>query len=145
MTPAQWSPKLVQQRLREAFTVELRLPDTERPRGLASVWPAATLYEFHDVLHWDDARERVWRSWSRAKGAYPFEISRMEEALAWLLLIEEGERRVLSVWALTAARGIPVRKVLRQRGWAPTTFYRKRDLGAAHIAAALSERGVAVR
>jgi hypothetical protein len=142
---AQWTPRLVQQRLREACTVELRLPDKDRPRGLASAWPAATLYEFHDILHWDDARERVWRSWSRAKGAYPFEVSRMEEALGWLSLVEEGERRVLSVWALTAARRIPLRKVLRQRGWAPTTFYRKLDGGAARIASTLDARGVAVR
>ena len=69
----------------------------------------------------------------------------MEEALGWLLLVEEGERRCLGVWALAAARGIPVRKVLARRGWSRTTFYRKLDSGAARIAAILSERGVAVR
>ncbi len=47
------------------------------------------------------------------------------------MLVEEGEPRCLAVWALTAARGIPVRKVLRQRGWSRTTI--------------LGERGVAVR
>jgi hypothetical protein len=31
MTLAQWTPQLVQQRLREAFAVELRLPDSDRP------------------------------------------------------------------------------------------------------------------
>ena len=145
MIPAQWTPRLVQQRLREAFAVELRLPDANRPRGLTSVWPAAALYEFHDVLHWPDARERVWQSWSRAKAAYPFEISRMEEALGWLPLIEEGERRCLAAWALATARGIPVRRLLRQRGWSPSTFYRKVDGGAAQIAATLDARGVVVR
>jgi hypothetical protein len=47
--------------------------------------------------------------------------------------------------ALAAARGVPVRKVLRQRGWSKSTFYRKLDGGAARIAAILGERGVVVR
>jgi Domain of unknown function (DUF6362) len=116
---------LVQQRLREAFAVELRLPDSDRPRGLASVWPASPVHEFRDMVNWPDVRERVWQSWARAKGGvFPHEISRMEEAQGWLSLVEEGERRCLAAWA---ARGIPVHKVLRQRGWAPTTFYRKLD------------------
>jgi hypothetical protein len=32
------------------------------------------------------------------------------------LLVEEGERRCLAVWALTAARGIPVRSATARRG-----------------------------
>jgi hypothetical protein len=143
---AQWTPRLVQQRLCEAFAVEQRLPDADRPRGLASVWPAMPLHEFHDVLHWPDARERVWQSWAEAKGGvFPHEISRMEEAQGWLLLVDEGERRCLAVWALAASRGIPVRKVLRQRGWSKSTFYRKVDGGSVQVAAILGKRGVAVR
>jgi len=46
-------------------------------------------------------------------------------------------RRCLATWALAAARGVPVRKVLRQRGWSKSTFYRKLDGGAARIAAIL--------
>ena len=124
--------------------VEQRLSDSDRPRGRISVWPASPVNEFR--VNWPDVRERVWQSWTRAKGGvFPHEISRMEEAQGWLVLVEEGERRCLAVWALASARGIPVRKVLRQRGWAPTTFYRKLDGGAVHIAAILTERGVAVR
>ena len=145
MMPAQWTPRLVQQRLREAFAVEQRLPHSGRPRGLVSFWPAV-LHDFQDMLHWDDARARVWQSWAQSKGGvFPHEISRMEEAQGWLLLVEEGERRCLGVWALAVARGIPVRKVLRQRGWSKSTFYRKVDNGSVHIAAILGERGVAVR
>ena len=117
MTQAQWTPRLVQQRLREAFAVEQRLPDSGRPRGLVSFWPAAPVHTFTEMLHWTDARERVWQSWAQSKGGvFPHEISRMEEAQGWLLLVEEGERRCLGVWALAAARGIPVCKVLRRRG-----------------------------
>jgi len=111
-----------------------------------SFWPAAPLHSFTEMLHWTDARERVWQSWARSKGGFhAFEISRMEEAQGWLLLVEEGERRCLGVWALAAARGIPIRKVLRRRGWSKSTFCRKVDGGAVHIAAILGEHGVAVR
>jgi hypothetical protein len=54
-------------------------------------------------------------------------------------------RHCLTIWALAAARGVPVRKVLHQRGWSKSTFYRKLDGGAARIAAILGERGVVVR
>ena len=56
----------------------------------------------------------------------------------WLII---RLRRCLATWALAAARGVPVRKVLRQRGWSRPTFYRKLDGGAARIAAILGERG----
>ena len=85
MTPAQWTPRLVQQRLREAFAVELRLPGSARPRGLASVWPASPAHEFRDMVNWPDVRERVWQSWAPRQGRrFPHEISRMEEAQGWL-------------------------------------------------------------
>ena len=149
MTPAQWTPQLVQQRLREAALVERRLPDDARPRGMSSAWPASPVYEFRDMLHWDNpqdgARERVWKSWADAKGAHAHEISRMEEAQGWLSLLEEGQRRCLVVWALTAARGLSVRAVLRKRGIPPSSFYRKLRDGSARIAAILGERGVVVR
>ncbi len=141
----QWTPHLVQQRLREAFAVELRLPEAGRPRGMASTWPATPTYEFKDLVSWSDSRERVWKSWERAKGAFPFEVSRMEESFGWLTLVDEGQRRCLAAWALAAASGLPLRKVLRKRGWSRTTFYRKIDAGAARIAVILAERGVAVR
>ncbi len=142
---AQWTPHLVQQRLREAFAVELRLPEAGRPRGMATAWPATPTYEFRDLVSWSDSRERVWQSWERAKGALPFDFSRMQEAFDWLMLVGEGERRCLGVWALAVARGIPVRRVLRRRGWAPSTFYRRVDSGAVRIAGILGQRGVAVR
>jgi AcrR family transcriptional regulator len=56
----------------------------------------------------------------------------------WLII---RLRRCLATWALAAARGVQVRKVLSQRGWSKSTFYRKLDGGAARIAAILGERG----
>ena len=145
MTPV-WTASLVQQRLREAAAVELRLPDTGRPRGLMqSAWPATPTYEFKDLVSWTDSRERVWKSWERAKGAHAFEITRMEESFSWLQWVDEGERRCLAAWAAATAGRIPVRKVLRKRGWVPGTFYRKVRAGSGRIAAILDQRGVAVR
>ena len=40
----------------------------------------------------------------------------MEEAQGWLLLVEEGERRCLGVWAFAAAREIPIRTHLFASG-----------------------------
>ena len=52
----------------------------------------------------------------------------------WLII---RLRRCLATWALDAARGVLVGKVLRQRSWSKSTFYRKLDGGAARIAAIL--------
>ena len=39
--------------------------------------------EFGDVVGWsDEARAEVWAQWSQAKGAQPYEVTRMWEALA---------------------------------------------------------------
>ena len=145
MAPVQWMPQLVQQRLCEAAAVELRLPDTGRPRGMQSAWPTTPTYEFKDVVSWSDSRERVWKSWERAKGAFPYEVSRMEESFSWLQWVGEGERHCLAAWSMAVARGIPVRRVLRKRGWNASTFYRGVRAGSARIAGILAERGVAVR
>ena len=103
------------------------------------------LHDFQDMLHWDDARERVWQSRARSKGG-----------VTPLRFREWKKRRAGYCWSRKASGGvsasglwlrprIPVRKVLRQRGWSKSTFYRKVDGGAVHIAAILGERGVAVR
>ena len=106
MTPAQWTPRLVQQRLREAFAVERQPPATRSPLA----------------------------------------VERANEALSWLQWVDDlTARRYLAAWAVARDRGLSVRAMLRCRRWAPATFYRKIDGGAARIAASLDERGVAVR
>jgi hypothetical protein len=58
--------------------------------------------------------------------------------------VEEAQARAALPRGVGVGLGA-VRKLLRQRGWAPTTFYRKLDGGSAHLAAIPSERGVVVR
>jgi hypothetical protein len=139
-----WSGDLVRQRLVDAFTIERRMPG-QRFATIASSWPAQPLHEFTDMLHWDDARERVWQSWERAKGVYPYEVSLMEEALDWLRWLPIGERRCLASWALASARGLSVRAMLDKRHWSRTTFYRKLDQAAQAISDRLNAQGVVVR
>jgi hypothetical protein len=106
MIPAQWTPRLVQQRLREAFAVERQPPATRSPLA----------------------------------------VERANEALSWLVLVDDvAERRYLAAQALAADRGLSIRAMLRCRRWSHSTFYRSVGAAASQIAASLSERGVAVR
>ena len=58
-SPATWSGELVRQRLVEAFAIERRMPP-DRFATMAASWPATPLHTFVEMLHWDDARQRVW-------------------------------------------------------------------------------------
>jgi asparagine synthetase B (glutamine-hydrolysing) len=143
-SPAIWTGDKVRQRLVEAFSIERRMPSQARV-ALASSWPATPLHSFTEMLFWEDARKRIWDSWSKAKGVYPYEVSRMEEALGWLSWLEEGERRCLAAWALASARGLSLRTMLEKRQWSRTTFYRRIEQGARRIADRLNQQGVQLR
>jgi hypothetical protein len=143
--PASWSANLVRQRLVEAYSIERRLPGDNRRRSLASSWPAEVLHPFTDVVHWDDARQRVWDSWANARGASAVEVSRMEAAQAWLERLQGDERRYLQAWAFASARGLSVRRMIEKRGIKRTTFYRIVEKAAARIAANLNAASVEVR
>jgi hypothetical protein len=60
-------------------------------------------------------------------------------------LVDKSERQFLAAQALAADAGLSTRAMLRARGWPRTTFYRAVGNAASRIAAALDERGVAVR
>lgn len=143
--PPTWSAAWVRSRLVEAFEVEARLP-TGNGNG-ATAWPFPVMHDFAEMVGWPDARQRVWDDWRRARGAYPFEVTRMEESLAWLRLLRNhtGERRCLSAWAHAVSRGRSVRPLVRRKGWSPATFYRKVSSGSERIARVLNARGVLVR
>jgi hypothetical protein len=144
--PERWTGAWVRSRLRQAFEVEQRLPSGRRNGG-ASAWPFEVTHEFSEMVGWLDARQRVWDNWARARGAYPFEITRMDEALGWLALLRDhdAERRCLAAWALLASRGKSVRLFLARRRWSRTTFYRRVEDGSNRIAAELARRGAEIR
>jgi hypothetical protein len=144
--PAVWTPADVLGRLLEAYEIERRLPGPRRqnaPRG--SSWPAIT-HEFADLAGWgDEAREAVWADWARARGAHAYEVTRMEEAIGWLRVLDVGESRALEAWARAMATGASLRKVLVRLGYSRATLYRRRDEGAKRLARWLNERGSAPR
>lgn len=143
--PATWTGHAVKMRLLEAYQVERKIPE-RRPNGGGSNWPSV-IHEWTDVLHWQDARARVWDEWSNAKGAYPYEVSRMEEALSWLALLanHRDEQQALETWAKVAALNRSLTRELRKRKMSRSTLYRHVMTGAMRIASELNRRGVAVR
>ena len=146
-TAARWSAELVRARLIEAFEVEAKLPGPRGNRGSSSAWP--TMYrEFEDVVAWsDEARGEVWLQWARAKGAHPYEVTRMGEALDWLALLADypGEQKCLHVWAQTKALRRSLAKACRIKGWDKQTFYRRLKAGSERIADELNKKAVMVR
>lgn len=144
--PSRWSPEMVQGRLVDAFKIEMKLPKERYAKvNSSSSWPVAPLVEFTDVIFWDDARQRIWESWYRAKGAHAFEITLMEQSIDWLMWLPEGERRCLRIWAEASAKGLRLRKILKMRGWPRSTFYRAVDRGSVRISERLNAEGVQIR
>jgi hypothetical protein len=133
----------------EAFTIQQKLPqDRHFVKKVTTAWPAQPLTEFHEMVGWDEGetRRRVWDGFANAKGAFSYEISRMEEAQDWLRFVPEGERRCLLAWAIGTVKAISIKKILRKHGgWTKTTFYRAINSGAARIAERLNREGVQVR
>jgi hypothetical protein len=73
----------------------------------------------------------------------PVAVQRANEARGWLAWVDEAAARYLAAQALCADRGLPIRSLLRARGWPRTSFYRSVDEAASRIAAELTARGVA--
>ena len=83
-----WSADLVKLRLVEAFEIEAKLPEVGPKRNAGSAWPTMTR-EFEDIVGWsDERRQDVWQDWERAKGAFPQEVTRMDEAMLWLEILK---------------------------------------------------------
>ena len=151
--PCTWTAEWVKHRMVEAFTIERRIPDKRvGPAMLRNTWKVATLDSFADVVAQGEApREAVWEKWAREGGAASVEISRMEEALGWpgAILANGGgctvEARCLLAWAFHAARGRSLGRLMRQRGWSRSSFYRAIDVGSTRIAERLNAKEVAVR
>lgn len=143
--PAQWSSSWVQRRLVEAYAVERRLPPARRRLLVASAWPAMQV-EFQDVVgRADEARQEVFQSWEYARlSVSAKDISRMEEAHDWLLVIlapYPQERLCLAQWAAAVAYHRSLRRLLLKRQWSRSTFYRYVTAGAHVIACKLIQHG----
>ena len=119
---ATWSPGLVMLRLVEAFEVEAKLPEVRGPRWQCRLGLAG------DGTRIRGYRRLVGRApagclarLGARESAYPQEVTRMEEAMLWLEILEDqpGEQRCLVAWAKIKAkpRRASLRKLTRRTGW----------------------------
>ena len=80
--PRTWTADWVKHRMVEAFTIERRIPDKRvGPAIVKSAWTKIpTTDTFAERVDQGElARENVWQAWTRAGGALPYELSRMEK------------------------------------------------------------------
>jgi hypothetical protein len=142
--PAQWCGSWVQRRLIEAYSIERRLPQ-QRRRAIANAWPSMVV-EFADLLgRADDARAEVLQSWEYSDaGVSAADLTRMAAAHDWLRVIlgpYPQERICLSQWATAIAYRRSLRRLLMQRRWSRSSFYRFVTAGAHVLALELHRQG----
>ena len=82
------TPRDIEDRFEEAAYVLRRLPEKDRPRGYRSSWPPIVQEAKHAYGYTPEAPMRVIPSAAA--------ITRMEECLDWLLLVDPEDARI--VW-----------------------------------------------
>ena len=107
------SPRDIEDRFEEAAYTLRRLPEKDRPRGYSSYWPAVVHDAKHAYGYTPEAPMRVIPSAAA--------ITRMEECLDWLLLIETEDARI--VWL--RAEGARWRQVCVRAGCVRSTAWRR--------------------
>lgn len=107
------SPRDIEDRLEEAASTLRRLPEKDRPRGYRSAWPPVVHDAKHAYGYTPEAPMRVVPSAAA--------ITRMEECLDWLLLIDPEDARI--VWQ--RAEGARWRQVCISAGVVRSTAWRR--------------------
>ena len=107
------SPRDIEDRFEEAAYVLRRLPEKDRPRGYSSYWPAVMHDAKHAYGYTPEAPMRVIPSAAA--------ITRMEECLDWLLLVDPEDARI--VWL--RAEGARWRQVCIRAGCVRSTAWRR--------------------
>jgi hypothetical protein len=125
----EWTPTLVEARLAEAADVLKRLPE-ERVRGCVSSWPAI-VHDAADLRAQEPARLRRPPPSSAA-------ITRMDEALQWLIWLEPVDAKIL--WLRASKK--PWKSVCWIVGMARTAAHEHWLYGLCVLAWKLSGRSV---
>jgi hypothetical protein len=107
------SPRDIEDRFEEAAYTLRRLPEKDRPRGYSSYWPAVVHDAKHAYGYTPEAPMRVIPSAAA--------ITRMEECLDWLLLVDPEDARI--VWL--RAEGARWRQVCIRAGCVRSTAWRR--------------------
>ena len=107
------SPRDIEDRFEEAAYTLRRLPEKDRPRGYGSSWPAVVHDAKHAYGYTPEAPMRVIPSAAA--------ITRMEECLDWLLLVDPEDARI--VWL--RAEGARWRQVCIRAGCVRSNAWRR--------------------
>ena len=107
------TPRDIEDRFEEAAYVLRRLPEKDRPRGYRSSWPPIVQEAKHAYGYTPEAPMRVIPSAAA--------ITRMEECLDWLLLIDPEDARI--IWL--RAEGSRWRQVCIRAGCVRSTAWRR--------------------
>ena len=107
------NPRDIEDRFEEAAYTLRRLPEKDRPRGYSSYWPAVVHDAKHAYGYTPEAPMRVIPSAAA--------ITRMEECLDWLLLVDPEDARI--VWL--RAEGARWRQVCIRAGCVRSTAWRR--------------------
>lgn len=145
-----WTPKSVKAELVQAYQVLATVPvrDSFYMAG-GGFWPEHG-YESDEIKEQGKAAVTENRTSGHVRYS-PADIERMESVLlggggqcAWLVRLSQnpGAKRCLAHWAVWTARNRNMKRECRLRGWAYSTFRRRRDQGAELLADALNEAGV---
>lgn len=147
-----WTPDDVKYELARAYRVLFSLPVRDAsPSSGQGYWPHHT-YEAEEIAE-QQAMEKTENRPIRARPHFsPRDIRRAEaillgegDAKGWLVQFlsdRPAMKRCLASWAIWHARDRNAKLECKVKGWAYSTFRRRRDQGAQALADALNAAGV---
>ncbi|MBF0401345.1 MAG: hypothetical protein HQL90_11315 [Magnetococcales bacterium] len=124
-----WTAKMVADRLEEAARILRRLRVTGlKPSGYGNTWPEIVYHEL-EISDWCDVEVRLGPP-------NPEEVTRMDEALEWLRLLEKDQ--VHLVWM--HAEGVPRKKIYATLGLSKNQAWKMWNKSLEIIAVSLNVR-----
>lgn len=147
-----WTPDDVKFELSRAYRVLFSLPvhDNFNQSG-RGYWPHHT-YEADEIKEQQDVEKTENRPLRARQSFSPRDIRRAETILlgdgrvkGWLVEFLDGNpamKRCLARWAIWHAQDRNVKFECKVKGWAYSTFRRRRDQGAQALAEALNQAGI---
>lgn len=147
--PLVWTAEHVGGRLVQAFVTLDLLAASAGPRSPGSNWPWRTIVEWSDLVGIDPVERKMREDAANRVVIHPSaaEISHMETAFEWLSELrgrDPGMALVVAHWAMRTARGMSIKRLCHEKGWAPRTFFRKRAEGLENLEKSLNLRAVPV-
>lgn len=126
-----WSPELVEQRFEEMFITLTRLPPAVT-QGYHNFWPDIRYSKIELLMQ---------KSGSVRQSLLPADISKMEEALQWIVWVDIPARKL--IWKRAA--GVPWKAIISETRRSRTTLWTEYKLALSQIAERLEGMGATPR